>query len=49
MISLILRLINIILIVALAMIIYKNRGKNNIIVIILFVFSVIVFIVNYIL
>ncbi|MBQ2831175.1 hypothetical protein [Methanobrevibacter sp.] len=49
MISLILRLINITLIVVLALLIYKNRGKNSMIVIILFILSVIIFILNYIL
>ena len=48
MITLIIRLINCILIVALAVLLYKNRGNNSPIVIILFVLSVVLFIVNYI-
>lgn len=48
MISLLIRLVNCILIVGLAMILYKNRGDNRPIVIVLFVLSVILFVVNYI-
>ena len=49
MIYLLVRFISCVLIVALAMIIYKNRGNNKPIVIILFILSLILFILNFIL
>lgn len=49
MISLLLRFISCVLIVVLAAMIYKNRGNNKPIVLVLFAVSVVLFIVNFIL